>query len=77
MPKVTVHTPRDPGLSAGIVCFEVDGQKPEAVVKALLARRVIASTSPYANTYARLSAGIFNTPQEVDQAVAALRTAVS
>ena len=62
MPKVRVHTPRDPALSAGIVCFEVDGQKPEAVVRALLAKRVIASTSPYANTYARLSAGVFNTP---------------
>jgi selenocysteine lyase/cysteine desulfurase len=77
MPKVKVHTPRDPALSAGIVCFEVEGQSPESVVKSLLARRVIASTSPYANTYARLSAGIFNTPAEVDQAVAALRTAVS
>jgi len=61
----------------GAARFEVDGQKPEAVVRALLAKRVIASTSPYANTYARLSAGVFNTPAEVDQAVAALRTAVS
>ena len=77
IPKVKVHTPRDPALSAGIVCFEVDGQAPEAVVKSLLARRVVASTSPYAKRYARLSAGIFNTPAEVDQAVAALRTTVS
>jgi selenocysteine lyase/cysteine desulfurase len=62
MRNVKQHTPRDPALSAGICCFEVDGRKPEEVVKALLARKVIASTSPYANVYARLSAGIFNTP---------------
>ena len=77
IPKVKVHTPRDPALSAGIVCFEVDGQTPKAVVASLLAKRVVASTSPYKNTYARLSAGVFNTPAEVDQAVAALRTSSS
>ena len=77
IPKVRVHTPRDPALSGGIVCFEVDGQTPKDVVKNLLAKRVVGSTSPYAKQYARLSAGIFNSPAEVDQAVAALRTSVS
>jgi isopenicillin-N epimerase len=71
------HTPRAPDLSAGVCCFEVDGRKPEEVVKALLARKVIASTSPYAKVYVRLSAGIFNTPEEVDQALAALRTTLA
>jgi selenocysteine lyase/cysteine desulfurase len=74
---VRLHTPRDPALSAGICCFEVDGKKPEDVVKALLAKKVIASTSPYANSYARLSAGIFNTEAEVDQALGALRTSIA
>jgi len=74
---VRLHTPRDPALSAGICCFEVDGRKPEAVVTALLERKIIASTSPYANTYARLSAGIFNTEAEVDQALGALRTSIA
>lgn len=74
---VRLHTPRDAALSAGICCFEVDGKKPEDVVKALLAKKVIASTSPYANTYARLSAGIFNTEAEVDQALGALRTSIA
>jgi selenocysteine lyase/cysteine desulfurase len=77
MAKVKLHTPRDPNLSAGICCFEVKGQKPEEVVKTLLARKIIASTSPYAVRYARLSASIFNTPEEVDRAVAAVRTAVA
>jgi selenocysteine lyase/cysteine desulfurase len=77
MRGIRLHTPRDPALSAGICCFEVDGRKPEAVVKALLERKVVASTSPYANTYARLSAGIFNTEAEIDQALGALRTSIA
>ncbi|MFN2546142.1 MAG: aminotransferase class V-fold PLP-dependent enzyme [Myxococcales bacterium] len=70
---VTLRTPRDPALSAGITCFEVEGLKPDDVVERLLERRIIASTSPYAVSYARLSAGLMNTPEEVDQAVAAVR----
>jgi len=77
MRGVKLHTPRDPALSAGICCFEVEGHRPEEVVKGLLARKVVASTSPYANVYARLSAGIFNTPAEVDQALAALRASLA
>ena len=77
MKGVTLHTPRDPALSAGICCFEVAGKKPEDVVKALLSKKIIASTSPYANVYARLSAAIFNTEAEVDQALGALRTSIA
>jgi selenocysteine lyase/cysteine desulfurase len=76
MPHVTLHTPRSPALSAGINCFEVRGIAPEEVVRRLLDRRIVASSSPYKVTYARLSAGIMNTPEEIDralQAVAALR----
>src|SRR5205823_7646211 len=54
---VKQHTPRDPALSAGICCFEVAGLAPGEVVKRLLARKIIASTTPYAVSYARLSAG--------------------
>jgi selenocysteine lyase/cysteine desulfurase len=76
LPHVTLHTPRSPALSAGINCFEVRGIAPEEVVRRLLDRRIVASNSPYKVTYARLSAGIMNTPEEIDralQAVAALR----
>ncbi len=75
--KVTLHTPRDPDLSAGICCFEVAGRKPEEVVASLLAKKVVASTSPYAVSYARLSAGIFNTPEEVARALTAVRSAAA
>ncbi len=69
---VTLHTPRDPALSAGINCFEVAGLSTTEVVKRLLAKKIIASASPYAISYPRLAPGLMNTPDEVEQAVAAV-----
>jgi selenocysteine lyase/cysteine desulfurase len=69
---VRVLTPRDPALSAGIVSFEVAGRTPEDVVKRLAAKRIVASTSPYAPSYARLAGSLMNTPEEVDAAVKAV-----
>lgn len=66
--KVRVHTPRAGELSAGLVAFEVEGVSPTDLVKRLLERRIIASTSPYAVTYARLAPSLVNTPEEVDRA---------
>jgi selenocysteine lyase/cysteine desulfurase len=72
-PRVKLHTPRDPRLSAGLVAFEVEGLSPEAVVERLAAKRIVASTSPYRPTYARLAGSVLNTPDEVDTAVRAVR----
>jgi selenocysteine lyase/cysteine desulfurase len=69
---VTLQTPRAPGLSAGLVAFEVAGVTPEEVVRRLRERRIIASTSPYLQSFARLAGSILNTPEEVDSAVAAV-----
>jgi selenocysteine lyase/cysteine desulfurase len=77
MPKVRLHTPRAESLSAGIVAFEVDGSSPHAVVERLAARRVIATVSPYAVPYARLTPGIYNSPEEVDTALREIRGGVS
>lgn len=74
---VLLRTPRDGALSAGICCFDIDGMKPDDVVKQLLAHKIIASTTPYAVSYARLSCGLMNTPQEVDKALAAVRAIAS
>ncbi|MET0717252.1 MAG: aminotransferase class V-fold PLP-dependent enzyme, partial [Pseudoxanthomonas sp.] len=71
--RVKIHTPRSADLSAGLVSFEVEGVKPVEVVKRLLAKNVIASTSPYAITYARLAPSLVNTPEEVERAVRAVR----
>jgi isopenicillin-N epimerase len=70
--RITVHTPLSGDLSAGLVAFEVAGMAPDAVVKRLLESRIIASTSPYAITYARLAPSLVNTEDEVDRAAKAV-----
>ena len=73
MSHVTVYTPRDPALSAGLVCFEVAGLAPDAVVARLLDRRIIATTTPYSPSYARLAAGLMNGPDEVETVLREVR----
>jgi hypothetical protein len=48
-----------------MVCFDVKGMKPEAPVEHLLEKKILASTTPYRTSYARLAAGIMNTPAEL------------
>jgi isopenicillin-N epimerase len=74
IPRVTLHTPRDPNLSGGISCFEVGGLTPDQVVKRLAEKKIRATTSPYKVSYARVSAGIMNLPEEVDLVLRELRT---
>jgi|SRR5436190_2971087 len=61
-------------LSAGIVCFDVKGMKPEVVVKRLLEQRIVASTTPYRISYARVACSIVNTPQEVETVLRVIRS---
>jgi selenocysteine lyase/cysteine desulfurase len=69
---VKVLTPRDERLSSGLVAFAVAGRTPADVVKGLAARRIVASTSPYSPSFARLAGSLLNVPEEVDAAVAAV-----
>jgi selenocysteine lyase/cysteine desulfurase len=71
--SVRLHTPRDPELSAGICCFEMDGVKSDVVVTKLLEKKIIASTSPYKEAYVRLAPSLLNDPAEVDTALKAVR----
>ncbi len=73
MPHVRLHTPMDEALSSGIVCFEVAGQTPHQTVSALLERRVIASTTPYRTSYARLAPALFNSIEEIERTLARIR----
>ena len=73
MPNVQLYTPRDENLSAGIVCFDVKGMKPEDVVRRLLGQRIVASTTPYRVTYARVACSIANTRGEVETVLPAIR----
>ena len=72
--KVKVLTPRDPLLSAGLVAFEIDGIATDDVVKRLLTHKIVASSSPYRVSYPRLSASLVNNPEDVDRALAAVRS---
>lgn len=66
VPGITLHTPRDPALSGGISCFEVRGLAPDQVVGRLAEKKIRTTTSPYKVSYARVSAGIMNKPDEIE-----------
>src|SRR6185295_4206426 len=74
MRHVVLHTPRSQALSAGIVCFEVEGWKPAAVVEHLRQHRIIASETPYATKYVRLAPSLLTSPEEVDRTLHEIRT---
>jgi len=71
--KVKVLTPRDPTLSAGIICFQVEGQTTDETVQRLLERKVIASNSPYKVSYPRLAPSLVNDEHQVEAALSAVR----
>jgi len=70
--NVTLRTPLDGARSAGIVCFDVRGRTPERVVEELGARKIVATGTANVPSYARLSAAIFNTEDEIDRTVRAI-----
>jgi len=72
LPGVVVHTPRDPSLAAGIVAFEVAGLTADDVVARLRERRIHATASPYAVSFARVAAGVMNSPADVEATLAAV-----
>ena len=70
---LTLHTPRDPELSAGISCFEVSGVKAEEIVNRLAGNKIRTSSSPYKVSYARVAAGIMNFPEEIETVLREIR----
>jgi len=71
--KVRLVTPQSSTLSAGLVCFEVDGVSPFDAVDRLWARsQIVASVTPYSTPYVRLGPTIVNTSGEVDRVVRAV-----
>ncbi len=69
---ITVVTPADPEVSAGIVCVDVRGMPPANAVMGLRERGIVASATPYRQSYLRLGPSIVTTPEEVEAAVAAV-----
>ncbi|WP_102796933.1 aminotransferase class V-fold PLP-dependent enzyme [Bowmanella denitrificans] len=72
MPHVTLYTPMDPGLSSGLVCFDVKGMSADDVVKALHSKGIIMSATPYRQSYARFAPSLINNEQEIERALAAI-----
>jgi len=72
LPKVRLITPMDPAVSAGIVCFEVEGMTPPEVVERLRAdHQIAASVTPYRVSYSRF--GVLGVDEaDVDAAVRAV-----
>ncbi|MEP6925323.1 MAG: aminotransferase class V-fold PLP-dependent enzyme [Pyrinomonadaceae bacterium] len=73
MPRIKLYTPRGNKFSAGLICFDVEGMKSQLVVEKLLAKRVVASTSPYGVPCARLSPSLLNSPEEIETSLRHIR----
>jgi selenocysteine lyase/cysteine desulfurase len=74
MPHVTLATPMSSELSAGIVCFDVNGMSAEKVVAALAGKDIIASRTPYRRQYARLCPGLLTLNADIERTLAAVRS---
>ena len=74
MPKVRMHTPLSPDLSAGIIAFEVQGMTPNQVVRKLHEQRIIASVTPgfYEPNLARVAPSLLTTEPDVARTVRAI-----
>lgn len=73
LPRITLHTPRDPSLSGGLTAFEVEGLAARQVKAELAAKGFRTSESPYKVSYARVCAGIMNFPEEIREVLGAMR----
>ncbi|WP_437963016.1 aminotransferase class V-fold PLP-dependent enzyme (plasmid) [Sorangium sp. So ce119] len=73
MRHVTLHTPIDDAISAGLVCFEVAGMSTAAVVGRLRERKIIASTAPYATRHARVAPSLLNSEADVEAVLREVR----
>lgn len=74
MKHVRLHTPTDPELSAGIICFEVEGLEPMTVVERFAEQGITASSSPYRVSYPRLAPSLMNDEAEIERTMQVLRT---
>lgn len=73
MPNIKLYTPMARDLSAGIVCFDVEGITADQVVAALREENIVASVTPYKTLYSRLSPGLLTSPAEVETTLATVR----
>ena len=70
MSHVKLYTPMSSELSAGLVCFDVDGIGPEEVVGRMHDKGIIMSNTPYSESYPRFAPSLINNENEIDRALA-------
>jgi selenocysteine lyase/cysteine desulfurase len=73
MSHVTLHTPMATELSSGLVCFDVAGMEPRAVVERLHEKGIIMSATPYRVSHARFAPSLLNNEEEIDRALKEIR----
>ncbi|WP_143230325.1 aminotransferase class V-fold PLP-dependent enzyme [Actinosynnema sp. ALI-1.44] len=74
IPTVTLITPDDPNLSAGIVCCEVDGMDAFTATRRLREQhRIVASVTPYEQQYLRFGPSMVTTPEQIDRTIEAVK----
>jgi selenocysteine lyase/cysteine desulfurase len=73
VPRVKLYTPMSDELSAGIVCFDIEGMSPREVVGQLREKGIVATTTPYAPSYARFTPSIRNSPAEIETVLGEIR----
>jgi selenocysteine lyase/cysteine desulfurase len=66
---VTLHTPNDEAVSAGLVTFEIEGRRPDQVVDELGLKGIVATVTPYAAEYVRLGTTVLVSEDDVDAAI--------
>jgi len=77
MQGVELYTPMSPDLSAGLVCFDVDGVSQEEVVKRMHAKGIIMSATPYNPSYARFAPSLINNETEIDTTLSEIRAMIA
>jgi len=71
---VRLVTPRDPALSAGLVCCEIGGMDPyEAVSRLRSGHRIGASVTPYRTPLVRFGPSIVNSDEDIEATLKAVR----
>ena len=76
LPAVYLHTPQAEQFSAGFVCCDVKNRDPKEIVARLKEQKIIASATPYRHSTVRFSAGIINTPEDIDKTLKVMRSLV-
>lgn len=74
MKGVKLYTPRNHQLSAGLICFDIEGMRPEEVSRRMLERKIVMTKTPYGQSYARIAPSILLSPEEIEQVLREIRS---